>query len=725
MGDGKPQALKLGMLQVIPNSVLEEREKEEARKAAEARQSSPEIIGLAAHVRTFFQAAKEAKKTIEERMLACMRARKGDYSPSKLSAIREHGGSEIFMKLTDEKCNAAESWLTDILLQPDEHPWGIKPTPLPDLPPDIAEQVAMQVRSEAMDHLMQEANTYQQQTGQAATHEDAEQRLKELQPQIQERFKTLYDEIHQEVMKEAKLRANRAETKLADIVVESNFEDALAEVITDIATFPNAFLMGPIVEKKKDMAWEKGADGTTVGKVVEKLCLTFRRISPLDVYPAPSSAKVEDGDIGIRHKMTRKGMRALIGVPHYNEQAIRSVLDNYSTGFNNWIGFDNQIERDQLEDRGQVISDPSGKIDVLQYIGSIQGRMLIMNGVSTERIPDPLAEYDAEVWMCGNYVIKAVLNGDPLGRKRIYSASFRKVPGSFWGQALPELIDDIQDVVNATSRNLIDNMAISSGPQVGVDTSAMPAGEDIEDIYPWKIWQFNMKDSHSTRPPIWFFQPNSMTSELLAVYEKFSAEADNKTGIPKYSYGTGKTQGAAGTSSGLSMLMGAAARGIKSVVKNIDRGIISSAIETLYQWVMLYRPDPALQGDCKIVARGSSALMAKEQQALRRNEAMQIISGSPAVLEIIGQEGFTEFLRTYFTGLDCGAAEIVPRKEEIAARNNKDAIIKQLTAQIQQYQQALGQGQPQQQGQLPVGREVDPSGSVQGGMEANLFPGGA
>ncbi|OEU70341.1 MAG: hypothetical protein BA863_07825 [Desulfovibrio sp. S3730MH75] len=724
MTDEKPQALKLGMLSVIPNAVLEQQEQDKARKDAESRQSSPEITALSAHVRAFFQSAKDAKRPIEKRMLDCLRARKGEYPPTKLLDIKAHGGSTIFMKLTDEKCSAAESWLADILMQPDEHPWGIKPTPVPDLPPELSEEIALRVRSEVMGHLKNEVAQHQQETGQAVTQGQVEERLEELQPKIKERFKTLYDEIHQEELKEAKLRAKRTETKLADIVVESNFEDALAEVITDICTFPNGFLMGPIVEKKKELAWNKDENGASVPKSVEKLVLTFRRISPLDVYPAPSSVNPEDGDIGIRHKMTRKGLRALIGVPHYNEQAIRAVLENHSSGFQNWIGFDNQTERDQLEDRGSVISDPSGKIDVLQYLGSIQGRMLIMNGVSADRIPEPLAEYDAEVWMCGNHVIKAVLNGDPLGRKRIYTASFRKVPGSFWGQGIPELIDDIQEAANAAARNLVNNMGIASGPQVGVDTSTIPAGEDIEDVYPWKVWQFDMANAQSTRPPMWFFQPNSMTAELLKVYEFFSSEADNKTGIPKYSYGTGKTQGAAGTSSGLSMLMSAAARGIKAVVRNIDRGIIGQSIETLFQWVMIYQPDPALQGDCKIVARGSSALIAKEQQAVRRNEAMQIIASSPAVLEIIGPEGLAEFLRTYFTGLDCGADEVVPRAEEIAARNNKDAIIQELTGQIQQFQQALEQGQPQQPQGLPVGREINGAGSVTGGMEANLFPRG-
>ncbi|WP_319764509.1 hypothetical protein [Maridesulfovibrio sp.] len=724
---GQPTGFKKGMLSVIPNSVLEEQEKAEAQRRTDLRQSRPEIVGLAAHVRTSWQAAKQAKQPIEKRMIECARARKGEYDPMDLAEIQSTGGSEVYMMLVDEKCSGAASWIRDILMQPGEEPWGIDPTPMPDLPPEIAEDIAKQVQIEAMQMLQSDVEMYQQITGQQATHQDVEDRLRDIQPQIMERFKTLYDDNLRAITKEAKKRADRAEAKMRDIAVESNFKDALDEMIEDIVEQPAGFIYGPLVVRKKQLEWRQDETGKSHPHVAEKLVLTFRRISPFDVYPGPSATSIEDGDIIVRHRMSRKALSSMIGVKSFDDDAIRQVLDHYSSGMTNWLAMDNETTREQLEDRGQVVSDPSGKIDVLQYFGSVQGRMLIMHGVPTERIPDPFAEYDAEVWLCGSYVLKATLNADPLGRKPIYKASFRNVAGSFWGRGIPELIRDCQRTANATVRSMINNMGLASGPMVGVDVSAMDPGEDLTELHPWKIFQFNMENKPSGQAPLWFFQPNSNVGELMKTYEFFSNEADNKSGVPKYSYGTGKTQGAAGTSSGLAMLISNAARGIKGVIRNMDKGTIRPPVEALFDWVMLYQPDPALQGDCKIVARGSSALVAKEQQAVRRNEAMQIILNSPAVLNMIGPEGLAEFLRGFFQALDIGADEIVPRKEVIAAQNNKDMIIQQLSAQNQQLQQVLGggqapQGQPQQQ--LPMGRAVDDAGAVQGGMEANLFPGG-
>ena len=57
-------------------------------------------------------------------------------------------------------------------------------------------------------------------------------------------------------------------------------------------------------------------------------------------------------------------------------------------------------------------------------------------------VPDPAQEYDANVWVIGNYVIKAVLNYDPLGQKPYCKTSFIKCPGAFWGKGIPEIIED-------------------------------------------------------------------------------------------------------------------------------------------------------------------------------------------------------------------------------------------------------------------------------------------
>jgi hypothetical protein len=110
----------------------------ESRKRSDAMQNQPVIQGLAAHVRTRWDSSRTAKRTLEDRMLQCLRQRNGEYDPDKLQEIKEQGGSDIYINLTSVKCRAATSWLRDTLLgSGSDKPWAIAATPNPDMPPEI------------------------------------------------------------------------------------------------------------------------------------------------------------------------------------------------------------------------------------------------------------------------------------------------------------------------------------------------------------------------------------------------------------------------------------------------------------------------------------------------------------------------------------------------------------------------------------------------------------
>jgi hypothetical protein len=215
-----------------------------------------------------------------------------------------------------------------------------------------------------------------------------------------------------------------------------------------------------------------------------------------------------------------------------------------------------------------------------------------------------------------------------------------------------------------------------------VNTQSLPVGESIEQMYPWKIWQLDFSKTQSSRPPIEFFQPNANTSELMAVYKEFSALADEYSGIPAYSYGVGESVGGAGrTASGLSMLMNAASKAIKNVVKHIDSGVIAPTIERYYVFNMLWHPDPTIKGDAQIVARGALSLVAKEQNQMRLQEILAQ-TANPLDMQIIGIEGRAEILRKALHGVDVGS-DFIPSKEELMARLETQQQAQQQAAMLQ------------------------------------------
>jgi len=69
-------------------------------------------------------------------------------------------------------------------------------------------------------------------------------------------------------------------------------------------------------------------------------------------------------------------------------------------------------------------------------------------------------EFDVCAEVYGTHVVRAVLNPDPLGRKPYYTCCFQEEAGSVWGKGLPEIIADIQDILNGCVRHIQNNLAI-------------------------------------------------------------------------------------------------------------------------------------------------------------------------------------------------------------------------------------------------------------------------
>ena len=678
---------------LIPIATAADLEREAEKRNSELQQQ-PMIQGLAAHVRKRWEISRDSKRDLEERMLECLRQRNGDYDPDIEAQIRAQGGSDIFIQLTSVKCRAATSWLRDTLLgSGNDKPWSISATPEPELPQNIMDELQAELAMQITTHL--------QQTGQMVDEATLQKKAKEMR-----------DVAFNQYRDEAAIRVERMERKMEDQLLEGNWTKALNEFIDDVVTFPFACLKGPVKRRRKVMKW---VDGQL--QAMDVIRNEWERVDPFMLYWAPWAWDINDGYVIERHRMTRDQLQSLIDVPGYNNDAIRSVLYNFNGGnLEEWLWVDSaQTEAEGKDTLHATINEDL--IDALQLWDSVEGKMLLEWGVPEEEIPDPALNYPCEVWLIGNTVIRAVLNYDPIGRKPYYLTSYEAKPGSVDGKGVADLCRDSQLMMNATARALANNMGISSGPQVGVNVSRLPPGDDITDLHPWKIWQFEASEFNDGSPPLTFFQPPSNAQELMAVFEKFSERADEDTMIPKYMTG-GHTPGAGRTSSGLSMMISNAGKGIKQVINNIDKNVIVPAIERLYHDNLRYNDDPDIIGDLQVVARGANTLVVKEAEAIRRNEFLQLVLNSPVASQIVGGTGAAELLRDAAKNLNMNVDRIVPDRGQLTTMEEQQQLINQLQQQLQ-----LVEGATQQAlrgSQQPSARPTLPDGSPQGGMDGNI-----
>jgi hypothetical protein len=164
-------------------------------------------------------------------------------------------------------------------------------------------------------------------------------------------------------------------------------------------------------------------------------------------------------------------------------------------------------------------------------------------------------------------------------------------------------------------------------------------------------------------PALVFYQPRVITDQLISVYNNFSKIADEHSGIPAYAHGDPNVGGAGNTASGLNMLMGGAARGIRAIVASIDEDIIKPSIESQFFWNVAQEENRGFICDYQIVASGSSASLMKEQLAARRIEFMRE-TANPIDMQILGMEGRKYLLEETARSIQLELHRVFPPRQD-------------------------------------------------------------
>lgn len=634
-----PLVRQLGLKQILQR---------EAEKPPEPRELDESTYSaLASHVRTAWGRNKLAKQKIELKMLDCLRARRGVYSPAAQAQMQAQGGGMniVFSDLSETKCKAASAWIREIVLPVGERPWGVSPTPLPDLPKALKDRIVDKALAQAQEAMQQAA-----QAGATMTRDE----FKSLVVELGEKLRS---EAEETVRKVAMERAERMEQQIADRLAEGGYEEAIDAFVESFVTYQAAILKGPYYTHKKKLEW--GAGFTP--KVSNLPTQTWANVAVFDAYPAPSAHSPQDGDFIERERFLRKDLYDLKGLPGYNDEQIDAALMDYSNGhLEGWLW--TEAERQRLEQESMYMwLSPPGVIDAINYWGSVPGWKLKSWGVQGDL--EETREYECNVLLCGRYVLYAALNTDPLGKRPYWKACYDEIPGAFWGRSIPDLAATSQKMCNAIACALADNLSISSGPQVWVHADRFADGEQTLELFPWKIWQLKSDPTQGVNPGIGFFQPDDRAVPLMATYEKWEIKADDTTGIPRYTYGNERAGGSADTATGLSMLMNNAAKGLRRAIGNIDLHVIQPTISQCFVNEMLYNPDESIKGDAQIVPRGANAILIKESAQQRRIQALGM-TANPIDMQILGLKGRAALLRETFQAMDI-PADVVPDEDQI------------------------------------------------------------
>ena len=663
------------------------------------------LVGL---VRSKFQEAETAKVYDEKRWLQSYRNYRGLYGPEM--AFRDNEKSRVFVKITKTKVLASFGQIIEVLFSQGKFPLGVSPTSVTE---GIAEKAHLknpqeqQMESqspEKMDPYGFPGDGKEVPPGTTAT---------ELMRDLAQEYQNLGFEEGPSYtgtpeIEPAQLAADAMQKLIHDQLEESKAITVLRHVFFEMALLGTGILKGPFTDAKTYNSYDTSEDEEgNMAKVQiskTKSVPSIEAVSCWDFYPDPNATNIQDCDYVIqRHSFNKQQLQDLTEKPMFNRQAIEECLEmgpNYQTR-----GFESS-----LYDRENVTSIYKNRYEVLEYWGTIDKKTADECGVYYSTDSEVI---HVNVWICGGKVLRMVEN--PFTPKRIpyLVCPYELNPYQFFGVGIPENMEDSQMVMNGHARMAIDNLALAGNLVFDVDETMLVPGQDMK-VFPGKIFR---RQSGQTGQAVHGVKFPNTAQENLQMFDKFRQLADESTGIPSYSHGTTGVQSTTRTASGMSMLMGAAALSIKTVIKNIDDYLLKPLGESLYHWNMQFNEEsPNIKGDLEVKAQGTSSLMQKEVRSQRLITFMQTAS-NPALAPFVK---WHTCLKEIAKSLDIDPDQLIndPEKAAIYAQ-----IMGMANGNQNNTTSAGGQGQMGQTGEVPTGASpTDPTGAGGGNIGTGNVP---
>ena len=413
----------------------------------------------------------------------------------------------------------------------------------------------------------------------------------------------------------ARMAAEQMQKLLHDQLEESRAITIMRHVFFEMALMGTGILKGPFTNIKTQYKFSRDEEtGTSAMMEIGKDVPGIEAVSCWDFYPDPNATSINDCDYVIqRHSYNKAQFQDLADKPMFDSEAVLECLEmgpNYQTR-----GFESS-----LYDRENIATIYKNRFEVLEYWGIVDKKTADECGLVYSTNSDNI---HVNVWICGNKVLRMVQNPFTPTRIPYLVCPYELNPYQFFGIGIPENMEDSQMVMNGHARMAIDNLALAGNLVFDVDETMLVPGQDMK-VFPGKIFRRQSGQPGAAIHGVKF--PNT-SNENLMMFDRFRQLADEATGIPSYSHGTTGVQSTTRTAAGMSMLMGAAALSIKTVIKNIDDYLLKPLGNSLFHWNMQFNNErPEIQGDLDIKAQGTSSLMQKEVRSQRLMTFMQTAS---------------------------------------------------------------------------------------------------
>lgn len=503
---------------------------------------------------------------------------KGAYPGAGITEVKKAppGRSTVIPNITRPYTDAAAARVADMLLPSDSKFWGLKPTPDPEL-----------IKSK----------------------DDKTPVVDENGQPLQNPSVTRGDLV-KGLMTAATEKAKRAETVIDDYLVECNVHAEIRETIESAACYGTGILKGPYPVKRLTKAVMKTAGGVEL-TLEEKIAPESINVSVWDFFPAPNCGeRIQDGGWCFeREEITALALMNLKGVG-YLDDVIAQVMDEGPIFVPSGKKRYDEPGKTQEEDR----------FELWHFHGALTKDELMAAGCECEQDIVPCS-----VIMVNDQIIKAAISPLNTGELPYSVMVWQRVAGQWAGLGVPAQIETCQKSLTGAVRAMQDNQALSSGPQIIVDSSKIEPVDGKWHLHPNKLWKkvVSAEDIGDVRQAFTIISIETRQVELLNSINYWTKAAEDVTGLPMLLQG--QQGGAPDTLGATEIINNNGSTVLRRIARTFDDQITEPLIQRYYEWLLLRGPDDA-KGDFQVDAQGSTVLVERhlQNQALMQLLAMSL-----------------------------------------------------------------------------------------------------
>jgi hypothetical protein len=520
------------------------------------------VQGIAGHILGLCAEAERSKTSVELRWQKSIRQYEGVYEPGEAPTT----GAKVYIKATLAKVNKIRARLYDTLFPSDAQNWDIQPTPQASLDRDIENG-----------------------TGDP----EAAKQIQEAARQACDAMRDLID----------------------DQLSEADYSAVFRDVIDDWTLYGVGIVKGPVSESCTHGAWMRDETGNYTLAKGGHIKPVVVRVDPLSFFPDPNATSVKDAEYFCeRRPLTKAQMRKLANDPGVNKRALIEVLKAAPLEMMPTVYNSGQAELNDIRNKAD-------KIIVWEWHGSLTAEQVrqIADAYGDEGLSqlfaddDPLIDIPVVALVANNQVLK--LSPAPLDTgESVYSVvPYVRVENSIWGLSECDLIRDSQTALNSAWRMVLDNSALSTRPQLVVDKAVIEPVDGDYSITPGKVWARAQQAVPANYPPFELFKMEGFQEELLQLVSTAKEFMDLESCLPAWAEPEpGATP--SNTAFGTAMMISSSNVNFKRLLKNFDDDITKPIIRRFYQWNMQFAPDETVKGDMRVIAKGSTSLLAREMR---------------------------------------------------------------------------------------------------------------